>query len=101
MAGVTSTVKGILADLLTPILLKIGGGSTREGVIKLHCLVSGNVASVLSNLGGGHHGHLALTIMKEEYTEETYFSFVPLQNPGNYPPTIGNAQEQALITEKL
>ena len=101
MTGVTSSTKGILTDLLAPILLKIGREPTREGVINLHWLVSGNAASVLSNLGGGHHGHLALTMTKLEYTAETDFSFVPLHNPGNYPPTITNAQEQALRTEKI
>ena len=29
------------------------------------------------------------------------YVFVPLNNPYNYPPTMGNAQEQALGTDKF
>ena len=36
MAGATSSVKGVLADLLTPIIPKIGGEPTREGFIEIH-----------------------------------------------------------------
>ena len=46
MAGATISVKGVLADFPTPILPKIGGEPTREGLIDLHQLVSDNAASV-------------------------------------------------------
>ena len=68
-------------DLLTPILLKIGGDPTREALIELHQLISGNAASVASNIGGGRHGHLALTMTKEDYLAQTYYAFVPPYNP--------------------
>ena len=55
MVGLTSSVNVILADLLTPILLKIGVEPTREGVIKLHQLVSGNAESVLSRPSRTYH----------------------------------------------
>ena len=42
-----SRVEGFLVDLPTPILPKIGGESTKEGLIKLNILVSGNAVSVL------------------------------------------------------
>ena len=51
-----------------------------------------------SNLRGGQHGHLALTMMAEEYMEQTGFTFVPPHNPYNYPQSMGSAQEQALGT---
>ena len=60
--GGKSSVKGFLAEFLTPILLKIGKEPTIEVLIYLHLLVSVNKASVASNLRGGRHRHLALTI---------------------------------------
>ena len=101
MEETVRSVERVLANFPTTILLNIGGGQTREGLIEIHRLVSGDVASVLSNLGGIRHGHLALTIMSKEYAAQTVFLFVPFHNPGNYPPTMGNAQEQALVTEKF
>ena len=37
----------------------------------------------------------------EEYMEQTEFAFLPSHNPGNYPHSMGSAQEQALGTEKF
>ena len=51
--GATSSVKGVLADFLTHFLPKVDRETTREGLIDLHRLVSGNAASVASKLGGG------------------------------------------------
>ena len=80
MAGATSSVKGILVGFPTPILPNIGGDLTRERLIDIHQLISGNVAS---NLRGGRHGHLALTMTAKEYMEQTGFAFLPPHNPGN------------------
>ena len=101
MAGATSSFKGVLADFLTPILPNIEGEPTKEELIDLHQLASGNTESVLSNLGGGRHGHLALTMTATEYRTQKGFTFVLQHNPGNYPQSMGNAQEQALRTEKF
>ena len=101
MAGATSSVEGVLADFPTPILPKFDRERTREGLINIDRLISGNAASVASNLGGDRHGHLALTMTAEEYTEKTGFAFVPPYNPGDYPQSMGSAQEQALGTEKF
>ena len=60
MAGATTSVEGVLADFSTPIVPKIGGEPIREVLIQVHQLISGNAASVLSNLRGGWHLHLAL-----------------------------------------
>ena len=101
MVGATSSVKGFLTELPTYILPKIEGEPTIEGLINLHQLVSRNAASVPSNLRGGRHRHLALTITAEEYRTQKGFTSVPPHNPGNYPQSMGNAQEQALGTEKF
>ena len=74
---------------------------TREALIDLHRLIYGNEASVASNLGGGRNTHLAPTMTANEYMEQTGYTFVPQQNPGNYPPTMGTSQEQALGTERF
>ena len=83
MAGTMSILKGFLADLPTPFLPNIGGEPTREGLIKLHRLVSGNAASVSSNFLGGRNGHLALTMTSKEYAPQTGFEFMLPNNPGN------------------
>ena len=83
MTGKTSSVEGVLADFLTPILLKIESYQTREGLIDIYRLVSGNAAYVPSNLKGGWHRHLALTMTAKEYRKQTGFAFVLPYNPGN------------------
>ena len=55
----------------------------------------------MSNLRGGRHGHLALTMTDEDHRAHTGFAFVPPHNPGNYPQITENAQEQALGTENF
>ena len=60
-----SSVEGVLVDFLTPILFKVGEEPTREGLIEIHLLMSGNAASVVSNLGGGQHRHPVMMMMSE------------------------------------
>ena len=67
MAGATTSVEGFLADFLTPILPKIGGEPTREGLTKLQRLVSGNAVSLSLNLGEGRQRHLTLKITSKDY----------------------------------
>ena len=69
MEGATISVEVFLADFLMPILPNIGGEPTREGLIKINLLISGNEASMALNLRGGQHGHLALTMTAEENME--------------------------------
>ena len=59
------------------------------------------MASVVLNLGGGRHSHLTLTITAEDYLDQTGHEFVPLHNPGYYPPTMATVQEQALGTKRF
>ena len=101
MAGATSSVNSVLADFLMPILPKFSKEPTREGLIEIHRLISGNAESVALKLGGGQHGHLAMTMITNYYMEHTGFAFVPLHNPGDYLQSMGSAQEQALGTENI
>ena len=91
MAGGTRSVKGFLVYLLTPILSKIIRETTIEDLIDLHQVISGNTASMASNLGGGRHGHPALMMTAEKYMEQTGYTFVPPNNPNNYPQTTVTA----------
>ena len=91
MAGSMSSVEGVFSYFLTPILPNIGGETTREGLIDLHQLVSGNAASVVLNLVGGQHRHLALMMTVKDYMAQTGFSFVPPHKPGDYPQITGNS----------
>ena len=66
MAGTTGSVEEVLAELLTLVLPKIGRYPKTEALIELHWLISGNVASVASKLGGGWQRHLALKTTVED-----------------------------------
>ena len=101
MAGTTSIIEGFLMEFLTPIITNIGGEPTREALIDLHQLISGNTAYVASKLGGGRHRHLVLAMTSEEYTAQMGYALVPPHNPGDYLPKMGTSQEQALGTEKF
>ena len=92
MAGGGISVKTVLSDDQTPILPNIGGEPTREELIYLHQLISGNVESMASNLIGSHHGHFDMTMTADEYKTQTEFAFVPPHNPGNYLQIMGNTQ---------
>ena len=96
-----TSIKGVLTEFLTPILMNIGGGPTREGLIDIDQLISGNAASVSSKLRGGRHVQLALKITRKEYASQTGFMFFQPHNLGNYLSDMGNAQDQALGNEKF
>ena len=92
MAGETIRVKGILADFPAPILPNIDGEPTREGLVDIHQLISGNEASVALNLVGDRHGHLLLKMRANDYRAQTGSAIVPPHNPGDYPQSMGSAQ---------
>ena len=83
MAGTTSSLRGVFVDFLTPKLPNIGREPKIEALIKLHILISGNVASVASNLGEFQNGHLTLTMTEEDYMAKTGYAFVSPHNPGH------------------
>jgi hypothetical protein len=69
----------------TAILSPIATSRTRPTYASLHKAQSelnGNVASIHTNLGGGLHGHLALTIAPAAYLVlSNQIEFVPPANP--------------------
>ena len=52
MAVATNSVEGVLADFLTPIIIKIIREPTRESLIKLQRIIITNADSVVLNLVG-------------------------------------------------
>ena len=96
-----SRVEVVLWDVLMPIITKINGEPIREGLIDIHQLIISNAVLVTSNLGGGWHGHLELTMRAKDYMEHRGFAFLLPHNPGNIPQSIGSVQEQVLGTEKF
>ena len=92
MTDTANSVKAFLTDFLTPILPNIVGELTRESLINIHRLISGNIESVMLNLGGGWNGHLVLTITAEDYLAQTCHSFVPPHRLGYHPLIMVTAQ---------
>ena len=101
MAGKTSSVEEFLADFPTLILPKIGKDPTREAMIELHWLISGNAVSMALNLGGIRQGHLTITMTKKDYMTQTENVFVPPHNPSYFLTTMSTAQQQALRTGRF
>ena len=66
MAGATDSVEGVIADSPMPILPKFVWEPTREAIIDIHRLISGNASPVASNLGGGRYSHLPLRMTMED-----------------------------------
>ena len=83
MAGSTSRIDRVLTDFLTPNITNIFREPTRESLNDINCILRSNAASISSNLGGGHHDHLALTMAAGEYLSQTRHMFIPPHNPGN------------------
>ena len=79
-------------NFLTPIIPKIIIEPRREYLIVIYRLISGNIASVAFNHGGGSHNHLALTVTTDYYLAHMGHTFVPPHNTGNYAPIMGATQ---------
>ena len=80
------------------ILPKIIREPTREYLINIDRIISGNDASVASNIGGVQHSHILLIRNVEYYLAQTFHTSIPPHNPGNYPSMIRTDQEEALGT---
>ena len=77
-----------------------------DAIVKLHFFISYNMASISTNLGGGGHDHLALTMATDNYLTQTGHAFSPhtqsgLLNfyPGNLSRTY--ARDRTLPSEPI
>ena len=55
MSGTVKNVEGVLTNFLMPILPNVTRESKRESLINIHRLISGDMASMESKVGGGWH----------------------------------------------
>lgn len=61
-----STVEKIVENFPYPTLTPIPGVPDYEALAELHTQVNSNSSSIQSNLGGGNHGLLAVTLEPAE-----------------------------------
>jgi len=93
-----NTTADIMGAFPSPSLSPIIGLPTYAAIAELHPLLNQNVASVDSDLGGGQHGHLALTVSTAVYATISVVLFVAPVNPGPHPIQVQGATA-AQITE--
>ena len=76
-----------------PTLTKVLGRPTNVTLKLLQQEINTNAMSIVTNRGGGNHGHLALVIPATEYTIQAGVGnyFLTLTNPGNTPTHAPNA----------
>ena len=99
MEGTENIIKGLLVDLLMPILPKIFGKTTSEYLIDIYWLISLNAASVASNLGGIRNSHLTLTMTAEEYLfQMAIHSYLP--TTPTIPPKLWETPKSKLLEPK-
>ena len=83
------SVESIKEGFPYPTIPKIPGRPTFETISEIHTKLKANASSVQSELGGGTHGLLGLTLQPGTYTVLTGHVFQPPVNPGpvaNVPP---------------
>ena len=68
MASTAPTVEAIKAGFPHPSVPRKPGEPTYESIHAVHALLKANAASVPSELGGGVHGLLGLTLANTTYT---------------------------------
>ena len=62
MTGSTSSIDGVLVYFLTQIIPNIVREPIRKALVDIYRTLSSNVVSIASNLDGGRHGYLELTM---------------------------------------
>ena len=78
----TSLQDKIVQGFPYPTLDCIVGIPTYETISELHSQLNAISASVQSNLGGGAHGHLTLTVKPSVYNTLSATPFIAPVNPG-------------------
>ena len=71
----TVGIEGIIEGFPHPIIPKHTGYPTYESIADTHLKLNANAASVYSELGGGQHGLLYLTLSNETYHTLTKHNF--------------------------
>ena len=77
-----STVEKIVENFPYPTLTPIAGVPDYEALAELHTQANSNSSSIQTNLGGGNHGLLAITLEPAVLNTLTAIPFVTPVNPG-------------------
>ena len=91
------SVDDIRSGFPHPTIPPIDGEPTYQSIKKLHDLLKSNAASVPTNLGGGLHGHLGLTLAPILYVAVTGVNFNRPAHPGAGPVMPNQNPTQAQI----
>ena len=65
-----------------PVLDKIHGEPTYHALKRMKEQLKRNAQSVISDLGGGAHGHLGLVLTAQEYTKFSQIPYAAPRHPG-------------------
>lgn len=84
-----------------PTIEPIQGPPTYETLTAVHLCLNANAASVDSELGGGQHGLLGMTISDTSYTILTNETFTPPVKPTITPAIPTKATESQAIAIRL
>ena len=95
-----TSVKSLIKSFPHPSIPSIQGQPTYESITDVTRLLNANAASVQTDLGGGAHGHLVLTVSAAILATLSNTPFVVPHNPGPTPniPNDANAQNTNIIT---
>jgi hypothetical protein len=77
-----TAVESLISSFPHPTIPPIQGQPTYESITDVTRLLNTNAASIHSELGGGNHGHLILTISAAVYTTLSPTVFIAPANPG-------------------
>ena len=83
-----TTIESLIEGFPKPTPTRINGLPTYKTIKKLNDDISTNAASIASDLGGGAHGHLAITVTPAIYATVSNVLFNEPENP--QPPNINN-----------
>ena len=95
-----TSVESLIESFPHPSILSIQGQPTYESITEVMRVLNANVASVHTDLGGGSHSHLVLTVSPTVLATLSATLFIVPNNPGPTPniPANSNAQETNVIT---
>ena len=79
-----------------PVLTKIHGEPTYENLHALKNQLKSNAQSLVSNLGGGAHGHLGLVLTSTEYALVSDVEYEPPVHPGSLHIPAFTAQHESI-----
>ena len=79
-----------------PELTRIHGQPTFDSLTRLSDQLKSNAQSVISDLGGGSHGHLGLVLSPDEYATISPVPYVAPPHPGALQIPVGTAQHVAI-----